>query len=180
MSRDETFDASSARVPAVLLGGVAALLALDVVSDLAAGTQTFHLLLEGAGMALALGGMIWLWRRARAAQREAGAATRDLQAARQDAQRWRQEAQAALAGLGQALDLQFARWEFTAAEKEIALLLLKGLSLKEIAQVRETSERTVRQQTLGIYRKSGVAGRSELAAFFLEDLLLPAPPAPPR
>jgi DNA-binding NarL/FixJ family response regulator len=55
----------------------------------------------------------------------------------------------------------------------VALLLVKGLALKDVAQVRATSERTVRQQSLAIYRKSGLAGRAELAAFFLEDLLSP-------
>jgi DNA-binding NarL/FixJ family response regulator len=55
----------------------------------------------------------------------------------------------------------------------VALLLLKGLAHKEIADARETSERTVRQQSLAIYRKAGLSGRAELSAFFLEDLLLP-------
>jgi hypothetical protein len=32
----------------------------------------------------------------------------------------------------------------------------------------------VRQHAVAVYRKSGLAGRAELAAFFLEDLLLPA------
>ena len=52
--------------------------------------------------------------------------------------------------------------------------MLKGLSFKEIAPVRGTSERTVRQQALAVYAKAGLAGRAELAAFFLEDLLVPA------
>ena len=50
---------------------------------------------------------------------------------------------------------------------------LKGLRHKEIAELRQTSERTVRQQALAVYRKSGLNGRTDLAAFFLEDLLLP-------
>jgi hypothetical protein len=32
----------------------------------------------------------------------------------------------------------------------------------------------VRLQALSVYRKSGLTGRSDLAAFFLEDLFLPA------
>ena len=55
----------------------------------------------------------------------------------------------------------------------IALLLLKGPSHKAIAAVRQTSEKTVRQQSLAVYRKAGLSGRAELSAFFLEDLLLP-------
>ncbi len=55
----------------------------------------------------------------------------------------------------------------------MGLFLLKGLSLKEIASLRNTSERTVREQARSLYRKSGLPGRSSLSAFFLEDLLLP-------
>ena len=61
----------------------------------------------------------------------------------------------------------------------MALLLLKGLSHREIAEARATAETTVRQQALALYRKSGLRGRSDLAAFFLEDLLLPAAAAQP-
>ena len=78
-----------------------------------------------------------------------------------------------LRGLGAAIDAQFDRWGLSSAEREIALLLLKGLSHKEIAVVRQTSEKTVRQQSLAVYRKAGLSGRAELSAFFLEDLLLP-------
>jgi DNA-binding NarL/FixJ family response regulator len=42
------------------------------------------------------------------------------------------------------------------------LLLLKGLSHKEAAATRATSETTIRQQALAIYRKSGLRNRSEL------------------
>ena len=66
----------------------------------------------------------------------------------------------------------------SAAEKEVAFLLLKGLSLKEIAIARRTSEKTARVQSSAVYAKSGLAGRSELSAFFLEDLLPPAGEAP--
>jgi len=38
------------------------------------------------------------------------------------------------------------------------MLLLKGLSLKEIATVRGTGERTVREQARAVYRKAGLTG----------------------
>lgn len=78
-----------------------------------------------------------------------------------------------LRGLGEVIDVQLGRWNLSSAEKEIALLLLKGLSHREIAEMRSTSERTVRQQSLNIYAKAGLKGRSDLAAFFLEDMLAP-------
>jgi DNA-binding NarL/FixJ family response regulator len=55
----------------------------------------------------------------------------------------------------------------------VALLLLKGLSTKEIAAVRAVSERTVREQSGAVYTKANLTGRAALSAFFLEDLLAP-------
>jgi hypothetical protein len=52
-------------------------------------------------------------------------------------------------------------------------LVLKGLSHKDIAERCGRSERTVRQHAVAVYRKSGLAGRAELAAYFMEDLLPP-------
>ena len=98
----------------------------------------------------------------------------DLAVARQAAERFRNEARDALRGLGEAIDRQFSRWQLSPAEREVGLLLLKGLSHKEVAAARSTSETTIRQQALAIYRKSGLHNRAELSAFFLEDLLLPA------
>ncbi|MGE3973986.1 MAG: LuxR C-terminal-related transcriptional regulator [Bdellovibrionales bacterium] len=81
-----------------------------------------------------------------------------------------------LKGLGQIIDTQIEKWKLSAAEKEIALFLLKGLSHAEIAEIRKTSERTVRQQSLKIYAKAGLSGRSDLAAYFIEDMLAPLEP----
>ena len=67
---------------------------------------------------------------------------RDIEVARAQGQRWRTEARALLNGLGEAIETQFSRWNLTEAEREVALLLLKGLSLKEIAAIRASSERT--------------------------------------
>lgn len=76
-------------------------------------------------------------------------------------------------GLGQAIDEQFDRWHLSPAEKEVGLLLLKGLSHKEVAEARAVTEATARQQARAVYKKAGLSGRHDLAAFFLEDLMLP-------
>jgi DNA-binding CsgD family transcriptional regulator len=60
--------------------------------------------------------------------------------------RWRDEARDLITGLGTAIDRQLETWGLSPAEKELALLLLKGLSHKEVAGVRGVSEATVRQQ----------------------------------
>ncbi|HEY7475569.1 MAG TPA: LuxR C-terminal-related transcriptional regulator [Vicinamibacterales bacterium] len=98
---------------------------------------------------------------------------RDLEVARLQGQRWRAEARTVLSGLGEAIEAQFSRWNLTEAEREVALLLLKGLSLKEAAAVRATTERTIRAHARSLYAKAGLTGRAALAAFFLEDLLAP-------
>jgi DNA-binding CsgD family transcriptional regulator len=66
---------------------------------------------------------------------------------------------------------QFESWQLSPSESEIALLMIKGLSMREIAQARDVKEKTVRQQATNIYAKSGYAGRHELAAHFIEDLM---------
>ena len=66
---------------------------------------------------------------------------------------------------------QFTNWGLSPSESEVALLLIKGLSMKEIAEARQVKEKTVRQQATHIYAKSGYAGRHELVAHFIEDLM---------
>ena len=44
-------------------------------------------------------------------------------------------------GLSRSINLQLDLWHLSAAEKEVAFLLLKGLSLREIAAARHTSEK---------------------------------------
>ncbi|MCL4233291.1 MAG: helix-turn-helix transcriptional regulator [Deltaproteobacteria bacterium] len=163
---------------------MAVLMAADIVGDLVGGTDAFHVSMELGVMAIALIGVKTMWgrfvgeRRRAARERALLAAARDAahgeaQSWRREAETWRAEAQSALRGMGEAIDRQFERWHLTEAEREVAMLLLKGLSHQEIAAVRGTSERTARQQALAVYQKSGVSGRAELAAFFLEDMLVP-------
>lgn len=161
------------RAALVLLVAVCAFVAADLVLDREAGAEPVHVVLEGALMALSAGGAIWLWMTLRQTRMEKVTLERDIEAARAEATRWREEAREMLEGLGASMGRQFDRWELTTAEREVALLMLKGLSHKHAARVRNVSERTVRQQALAVYRKAGLAGRSELAAFFLEDLLVP-------
>ncbi len=170
---DRSFDGRLASVGMILFGLIALLVALDLISDARGGIRLSHLLLEGSVLATSLAGVAALGRSLARARRSVNALSRELATSRAEATVWRGEARGLLEGLGAAIDRQFARWCLSQAERDVGLLLIKGFSLKEIAVLRDTSERTVRQQAQAIYRKAGVGGRAELSAFFLEDLLLP-------
>ncbi len=159
---------------------VAALAALDLVTDLREGTTLQHVLVEGLIVVFAAGGIAYgvnrvftLRQREREAQDLATELESRLSESRAEARQWRSEAQDLLEGLGVMIDRQFGRWNLTRAEREVALLLLKGMSHKEVAALRSVGAATVRQQSTAIYRKAGVSGRHDLSAFFLEDLLSP-------
>ena len=70
--------------------------------------------------------------------------------------------------------MQFKAWNLTPAEIEMAGLMLKEASLKEIALARDTSEATIRQQAQAVYRKSGWSERTDLSACFLKRLFCAA------
>jgi DNA-binding CsgD family transcriptional regulator len=170
--------------------GIAAVLMLvaiagviDLVLDAPTTWRSAHVLFEVALMLTSLGFAIYLWRGWLRASRSLDEVRRDLlsrQAAlQQERDAWRERAQSALETLGQAIDGQFDKWALTATEREIALMLLKGHGHKQAAALTGRSERTVRQHAVSIYHKAGLSGRAELAAFFLEGLLLPRTTATP-
>lgn len=66
----------------------------------------------------------------------------DLNTAWHDSARWRAAAQAHVTGLSRAIESQFRTWGLTEAEADSARLMLKGLSHKEIAMLRQGSEAT--------------------------------------
>ncbi len=94
-----------------------------------------------------------------------------LEVASSDVERQARQLEEALQGRMQHIHDDFDKWGLSEAEREIALLLLKGLRLQSIADVRKTSERTVRQQAQSIYRKAGLESRTELSAYFIEDFI---------
>jgi DNA-binding CsgD family transcriptional regulator len=159
---------------AALIAGIGLLLGLELLEE--PDSTALDLLLELVDIlpvVLTSVGVVLLFRVTQRQREEHIQVIRDLELARAQGQRWRAEARSHLDGLGVAIESQFSRWNLTEAEREVALLLLKGLSHKETAQVRGVSERTVREQSRSIYAKAGLTGRTALSAFFLEDLLAP-------
>lgn len=153
---------------AIVAGGI-----VDLALDAPDRWWTPHVVFEIALVGTALGLAIYLWAGWSRAARSLAETRRALEERRIERDAWRRSARGLLEGLGEAIDRQFRTWHLTPAEREVALLLIKGLSHKEVAAVTGRSERTARQHAVAVYRKAGLAGRAELAAFFLEDLMLP-------
>ena len=166
---------------AVASGAFALLLGLEVATEKQ--ITVLELLLEVLELLLTLAaaaGVTLLVGRMQRQHEERMTLLRDLEAARSEGEGWRREVQAHVDGLGAAIEKQLRAWRLTSAEREVALLMLKGFSHKEIGALRDTSEATVRQQARSTYEKSGLNGRAAFCAFFLEDLLPPQSLQEPR
>lgn len=156
-----------------ILSLVAVMVGFDLFTDSKEGVVVWHVLVEGGAGLAALFGIFYFLKDSFKIKHELTDSLNENLQLKKEALEWKVEAQKYIEGLSQSIDQQLSKWNLTAAEKEVALLLLKGLSLKEIAEIRHTTEKTARVQSIAIYAKSGLSGRSELAAFFLEDLLQP-------
>ncbi|MEE8498985.1 MAG: hypothetical protein V3S27_00325 [Kiloniellales bacterium] len=153
----------------------ALLLALEIVTE-GDELSLLDLVVDGLSILLTIGaavGVALLAQRMHAQHDEKMALIRDLEIARVEGNGWRTKVRSHLAGLKAGMDTQFHEWDMTAAEREVGLLVLKGLSHKEIAALRATTEATVRQQAQSIYRKSSLPGKTAFSAYFLEDLFAP-------
>jgi DNA-binding CsgD family transcriptional regulator len=150
---------------------IAVIVAVDLITDSSEGAVIWHVAIEGSAGALALAGVFYLLKQSIQLKRALRNECKLSAKLEQEAQEWRTQSKAYLSGLSTLIDAQLTIWGLSPAERDVAFLLLKGLSLKEIANLRETTEKTARVQSMAIYAKAGLAGRSELSAFFLEDLL---------
>lgn len=160
---------------AIVLGVIMTLNALDVVTDIGLGVPQWHIIEESIIVLISgLGFLYLLWdMRQRTLQmrdltRTLGNADRQLKDITEEMSRARHS-------YSEAIQQQFKDWGLTLSEQQVAMLLLKGLSFKEIAVVRETREKTVRQQASTIYAKSNLEGRHAFSAWFLEDFLAEEP-----
>lgn len=152
---------------------ISLLTSYDLVTDLAEGVTWWHVSIEGMIAVLALVGIFILLKgsfKLRHRLDDIKILSEKLQAENAE---WKRQSKKYLDGLSKTIDEQLSSWELSKAEKEVAFLLLKGFSSKEIAEIRGTAEKTARTQAATIYSKAGLANRAQLAAYFLEDLLLP-------
>jgi DNA-binding CsgD family transcriptional regulator len=153
---------------AAIIGG-----AVDLLLDAPDTLWSVHVIYEVVLIAISMIGFYLLWRGWFRARKDLTMTKHELAEQKAESDSWRASAESALAGFGQAIDERLRAWQLTPAEAEVALMLLKGRSHKEIAFLTNRSERTVRQHAVSVYQKSRLGGRAELAAFFLDNVKLP-------
>jgi DNA-binding CsgD family transcriptional regulator len=160
---------------ASLLGAIMILNSLDVATDISLGVPRWHII-EESMIVLASGiGFVYLIWEMRRRGREMKALKQSLSSADRRLQDITEEMRQARSSYSESIQKQFQLWDLTLSEQQVAMLLLKGLSFREIAMVRATREKTVRQQASAIYGKSGLDGRHAFSAWFLEDFLESTP-----
>lgn len=161
----------------------AVLVSLGVVSDIGEEDATLlELVLDGIETLLMVTGACGvglLLDQVRADHSERLELMHNLAVARHEGEQWRTRVQSQVAGIGVEIGRQFDEWGLTSAESEVGRLMLKGMSHKEIASLRGTSESTGRQQARSVYQKSRLPNKAAFCAYFLEDLLPPSTVAPP-
>lgn len=143
----------------------------DLVADLSHGVDAGHITKEMIIVAISTIAIAWLLFGLRQQRLEIKSLQQELEAANNPRTSPKKYILDARKKLGNVVTQQFSEWALTGSETEVGWLLLKGLSLKEIAMVRSTQEKTVRQQASSIYKKAGISGRHAFSAWFIEDIL---------
>lgn len=146
------------------------LLGLDINDDLSHGSSFEHILEEAAIVAACVIGVLVLWFRFFKSKTDTLKFKQELTSVKADLEKFKKDTAHLAGDLNRKIHGQFSAWCFSEAEKDVALLALKGMTVKDIASARSTSEKTVTQQLSNIYQKSGLHGRAELSAYFLEDI----------
>lgn len=143
----------------------------DLVADLSHGADKEHMIREGIVISISTIGLAWLLWGLRRQRLEIKSLQQVLASSGNSQEPPKKYILEARKRLGNVVTQQFSEWLLTGSEIEVGWLLLKGLSLKEIAITRGTQEKTVRQQASSIYKKAGVSGRHAFSAWFIEDIL---------
>jgi DNA-binding NarL/FixJ family response regulator len=96
---------------------------------------------------------------------------KDLISTQNEAEKWKNKSDYLVKSYREFIDKEFTKWKLSKSEQEVAALLLQGMSSKDIATRRSTSDRTIRNQCQVIYQKSNLKGKNELMAYFLKQVL---------
>ncbi len=151
---------------------VIAINSTDFIKDILQGDEWLHIVLEVVTVVLSVWGIFMVLEQISNRSQEISLLNKEVEKSQKDLALSRTKLKEIGREYSIYLHKQFDGWDLTPSETEVALILLKGLSFKEMAEVRNTKEKTIRQQASTIYKKSNVSGRHEFAAWFFEDMLV--------
>ncbi len=160
------------KVIAVILAIIMVLNFFDVLTDISLGVPAWHIFEESLIVLASAFGTVFLLLEIRGRTKHIAHLKQALAASDNKLLNISEEMQTARTKYSEVIYQQFNDWQLTKSEQEVAMLLLKGLSFREISGVRDTQEKTVRQQASKIYSKANVEGRHEFSAWFLDDFLV--------
>lgn len=69
------------------------------------------------------------------------------------------------------LEMNFSKWGLTKAERDITLLIVRGLTVAQIAEARSTAQGTIKAQSTSIFRKIGVSSKTELLSLIIDEFI---------
>lgn len=96
---------------------------------------------------------------------------REMRATRADHQVDRDRLRAIRGDFDRFLHERFRLWGLSPAERDVALLTIRGLKIAEIAGLRHAHVGTIKSQLSAIFRKSGVSTRTGFVARFIDEFL---------
>ncbi|MCL1477191.1 MULTISPECIES: LuxR C-terminal-related transcriptional regulator [unclassified Marinobacter] len=143
----------------------------DIVTSLWLEIDSLHIVQESVVCVLTLSLLLMLFLNSRAHATRNRQLRKELDEAKIYSAQASKELISAKRIFGEEISNQFSSWGLTNSESDIALFTLKGFSAKEIADFRNVSEKTVRNQLTSIYKKSATTSNVSFIAWFMEDLL---------
>ncbi|MDF1763885.1 MAG: helix-turn-helix transcriptional regulator [Oleibacter sp.] len=144
---------------------------MDIVIDFNQGANFLHMTQETIVCVFALSLQLMLFFNTRMQTKQNAQLLIELDQARIYSTQASKELVNAKRIFGEEISKQFANWGLTESESEIALFTLKGFSAKEIADFRNASEKTVRNQLTSVYKKSEMTSKVAFIAWFMEGLI---------
>lgn len=177
--KDKTFDSkklfSEKLKITYLLSAALFLIVLDEFVDQVGGFTKrelfFDILLEVPTFTILIYTLHYVWNKFLAEKQDKEKLQLDLEQTKTMAQEWEMKSKDFPIYFESYINHQFHEWNLSKSEAEVAWLILKGKSSKEIAAERFTSDRTIRNQSLSLYEKSQCKGRNELCGYFIQRIL---------
>ncbi|MGB1309731.1 MAG: helix-turn-helix transcriptional regulator [Leucothrix sp.] len=154
----------------ILLTGYTVYEVYDELTDLAHGESPLTVWLEILIVSASLGFIFYITRLLYKNIKQQKQMAQSLKQVREQLHSSNQRLQQGKEAFRETIEWQLNEWQFTQAQKDISILLLKGLTIKEIASQRHVQEKTIRNHLSAIYEKSGLPGRHVFCSWFVEGL----------